>query len=310
MMRLYTALSTGLRASGLGLLVAIVIGLTAVAPAQDQPTITADELVKRAVETQLKDPGGNLHFRYRLHRQSTERDEMREVLETNDGTVARVIMSNGKPLSEEQEKAEEQRLNRYLTDPTAWQQRRKRQKDDEERSTRMLQELPKAFSYQYDGTDTGPKGEPLTRLRFQPNPSYVAPNRELRVYGGMQGNMWIDPAANRLVRLEAKLIRDVDFGWGILGRLYRGGSFEIEQRDIGGGRWDVVRTVLNFDGKELMFKGIHIHETETLSDFRRVPEKLTLADGIRMLQQYRPAQDTVAERRPTATSPGGGTRPR
>jgi len=307
---LHTALRTGLRASGIGLLVALVTGLAAFAPAQGQPGATADELVKRAVETQLKDPGGNIHFMFRLHRQSSDRDETREVLETDDGTVARVIMSNGKPLTEDQAKAEEQRLNRYLTDPSAWQQRRKRQKDDSDRSNLMLQELPKAFLYKYDGTDTGPNGEQLIRLSFQPNPGYNAPSRELRVYEGMQGNMWIDPAANRLVRLQAKLIRDVDFGWGILGRLYRGGSFEIEQRDIGDGRWDVVKTVLNFDGKELMFKGIHIHETETLSDFHRVPEKLRLADGIRMLQQYRPDQDTVAQRRPAATSLGGGTRPK
>ena len=174
---LHTALRMGLRASGFGLLVALVTGLAAFAAAQDQPGATADELVKRAVETQLKDPGGNVHFMFRLHRQSSERDETREVLETDDGTVARVIMSNGKPLTEDQAKAEEQRLNRYLTDPSAWQQRRKRQKDDSDRSNLMLQELPKAFLYKYDGTDTGPNGEQLIRLSFLPNPGYNAPSR-------------------------------------------------------------------------------------------------------------------------------------
>jgi hypothetical protein len=72
----------------------------------------------------------------------------------------------------------------------------------------------------------------------------------------------------------------------------------------------VVKTVLNFDGKELMFKGIHIKETETLSDFHRVPQQLSLAQGIEMLHDYNPEHDTVAQREPARTSPGGGTPPK
>lgn len=271
---------------------------------------SADELVKRAVETQLKDPGGNIHFMYRLHRQTPDRDEVREVLETGDGTLARLIMANGKPLSEDQQQAEQQRLNRYVNDPSQWQQRRKRQKEDEDRSNRMLEALPKAFLYTYDGNESGPNGEQLIRLNFTPNPNYEPASRELRVFEGMQGKMWVDAAANRLVRMQAKLIHDVDFGWGILGRLYRGGSFEIRQSDIGDGRWDVVKTVLNFDGKELMFKGIHIKDTETLSDFHRVPEKLTLAQGIKMLNEYNPDQDAVAQQQTARPAMGGGTPPK
>jgi hypothetical protein len=37
----------------------------------------------------------------------------------------------------------------------------------------------------------------------------------------------------RIVKLDAHLIDDVNFGWGILGKLYKGGSLTIEQK----GRW-------------------------------------------------------------------------
>ena len=291
-------------------LVAAVVCLPARAQEEQKIGAPADELVKRAVETQLKDPGGNIHFMYRLHRQTPDRDEVREILETGDGTLARLIMTNGKPLNPDQQQAEQQRLNRYVNDPSQWQQRRKRQKEDEDRSNKMLAALPSAFLYTYDGVETGPNGEQLTRLKFKPNPNYDAPSRELRVFEGMQGEMWVDAPANRLVRMQAKLIRDVDFGWGILGRLYHGGSFEIEQRDIGDGRWDVVKTVLNFDGKELMFKSIHIKDTETLSDFHRVPERLTLAQGIKMLNDYNPGQDALAQEQPARPVLGGGTPPK
>jgi hypothetical protein len=287
----------------------LVAGLPLWSQEQEKAGASADELVKRAIETQLKDPGGNVHFMYRIHRQTPERDEVREVLETSDGTLTRLIMSNGKALSDDQQRAEQDRLNRYINEPSQWQQRRKRQKEDEDRSNKMLEAMPKAFLYTYEGTESGPNGEQLTRLNFKPNPIYQAPNRELRVFEGMEGKMWVNAGANRLVRMQAKLIRDVDFGWGILGRLYRGGSFEIEQRDIGDGRWDVVKTILNFDGKELMLKGLHIKDTESLSDFHRVPEKITLAQGIKMLNEYKPGQDAVAQQvsRPAM---GGGTPPK
>ena len=39
----------------------------------------------------------------------------------------------------------------------------------------------------------------------------------------MIGEIWIDPVHQRVVRLEGHLQQDVDFGWGILGRLNKGG---------------------------------------------------------------------------------------
>ena len=52
----------------------------------------------------------------------------------------------------------------------------------------------------------------------------------------MAGEIWIDPVKLRVVRLEGHLQQDVDFGWGILGRLNKGGWIVIEQADVGGGQ--------------------------------------------------------------------------
>ena len=37
---------------------------------------------------------------------------------------------------------------------------------------------------------------------------------------------------------------------------------------------------LNMTGKILMFKGLNIVSDEVLSDFQRMPEKLTFAQGV------------------------------
>ncbi len=266
-----------LRSSRYALAAAVCALIVAFSPpvdrAQAQPgaqgQVSANELVKRAVDKELQDAGHDLHFMYRLNKKTPERTETRECLETDEGTLSRVLAINQTPLTAEQQQAEAQRLEKYLSEPDKWTRRQKTQKEDSDRVHKMVAALPQAFNYTYAGEDTSPDGRAVVRLSFQPNPSWVPPTRELRAYTGMQGIMLVDNKAGRLVRMDAKLFRDVEFGWGILGKLYKGGSFEIEQQPIGNDRWETTRTVLDFDGKALMVKSIHLKVTDTLGDFRR-----------------------------------------
>ena len=54
------------------------------------------------------------YLRYRMHVVDEKGDQTRDVIESKDGTVARLILRNGRPLTEEQDKAERQRLNDML----------------------------------------------------------------------------------------------------------------------------------------------------------------------------------------------------
>jgi hypothetical protein len=87
------------------------------------------------------------------------------------------------------------------------------------------------------------------------------------------------------------LFRDVNFGWGILGRLNKGGRFVVEQAQLANGYWDTVRMQLKFDGKILMIKPLHIEEIERDWDFRPVP-KLDVQQALNVLRQ---SGDQVAQ---------------
>jgi len=80
------------------------------------------------------------------------------------------------------------------------------------------------------------------------------------------------------------LMQDVNFGWGILGRLDKGGRFSIEQADIGDGQWDLTRMNLSFTGKILLFKHLSIQQQETTSDYRRIPG-MNIAQALEMLKK-------------------------
>ncbi len=161
----------------------------------------------------------------------------------------------------------------------------------------MLKSLPDAFVYTYAGTEKAANGDELIHLTFVPNPGFNPPNHETEVYLGMKGDVLVDAKALRIAKLDGTLFRDVNFGWGILGKLYKGGRFVIEQKDLGGGRWELTRELLQFNGKILLIKSLTIWSTETASDFRPVPSKLTTAQALNLLYK---GNEVVAQN-------GGGT---
>jgi hypothetical protein len=108
--------------------------------------------------------------------------------------------------------------------------------------------------------------------------------------------MVIDSTAGRIAEINGELFKDVDFGWGILGRLFKGGKFVIHQADVGG-KWQETQERLQFNGKILMMKSLTIDSNETMTDFRPVPSNVTTAQALQLLQNR---DEVVAQN-------GGGT---
>src|SRR5437868_5186096 len=208
----------------------------------------------------------------------------RQYVETNDGTVARALAYNHQPLTADQQRKEEARLQKLSHDPEAQQKHRKDAQEEDERVKKMLKAMPDAFLYQYDGVEEGPQGR-LVKLRFTANPNFDPPNRETQIYRGMEGTMLIQIAEKRLAVLNANLVRSVSFGWGILGHLDPGGHFIVRQTKIAADRWETTDMTLKFTGRALFFHKINIDEHDTESAFQRIPDNLSLSQGVEWLQR-------------------------
>ncbi len=248
------------------------------------PSIPAQELVRRAIANEDKASNAPVRFRYRLRTETPKGSKTQELVETNDGVVARLLAINDRPPTADQRNADDAKLNRLLNDPQERARKLKQQKEDEQRVTRMVRSLADAFVYQYDGITVGPTGE-LVRLSFVPNPKWDPPDRERQVFTGMKGTMLVDPREERLVKIEATLFRDVNFGWGFFGHLDKGGQFIVEQSKIAEDRWETTDMRLRFTGKILLFKSLNINEHETASNFRQVPNNLSFSQGVDMLRE-------------------------
>ncbi len=256
----------------------------------------AQALVRTAIQHQLDEdarPGGPA-FRYTLRENGKRGILTKEMVQTKDGIVARLVAINDRPLSEADRQADDQKLNLLLHDPQAREKKLKEQREDDKRTRKMVGAIPDAFLFTPDGMVEGSRG-PVVRLRFKPNPNFNPPSRELQVFQGMEGTMLIDPRAKRLAEIDGKLFRDVNFGWGILGHLDKGGEFMVQQSDVtGNGNWEVTRMKLNFDGKAVIFKPIHIRDDDRATNFHVVPNDLSFAQGIELLRRQ---ESAVAEKK-------------
>jgi hypothetical protein len=235
------------------------------------------EVIHHELDMEARD---HTFWRYHAHREDEKQNYDRDIIETKDGELGRTLLVNGKPLTPEMRQKDEERMRKLVTDPDERAKRNKREKDDTEKAEQMFRAIPDAFIFKYDGEENG-----LVRLSFFPNPHYEAPNRELRVFRSLSGHMWINAEHRRLERIDGQLFEDVTFGWGILARLYKGGTFNVVRREVGPGHWDMVSLDVNMSGHAILFKNIAVKEHQTQSDFRRMPDNITMAQAFEILQK-------------------------
>lgn len=252
-------------------------------------------LVRRALANEARAANGAQHpMRYRLRKASPRLTTTKEICETADGAVARLIAVNDAPLSPADEQREQARLDQLLSDPSRQRRRKQSQDQDTGRAMKVLRSLPSAFLYEYAGAGQAATG-PVARYRFKPNPKFDPPDIETQVLKEMTGELWIDPAQERVVRLDGRLQEDVDYAWGILGRLYKGGTIRIEQAPVGENQWRIVHFDMKMSAR-VLFKTKVFDTTEDESQFVPVPAGLRYQQAIAMLRDNKTITNGGASR--------------
>lgn len=209
-------------------------------------------------------------LRYQLHKITAKSDTTKEIVETRQGGVARLIAAGGEPLNQSQRQFESDRLQKVRDNPAVEAHRRQMEKRDTERIVNLTHVLPQAFLYRYAGVADTPQGQ-LIRLSMTPNPRWTPPDFETRILTGVRGEVLIDARALRVVRIEGRVFRDVDFGWKLLGVLYPGGKILFEQTRTDCCGWQLSHLHLQLTGKALMLKPIRIRVEEFASGYSTTP---------------------------------------
>jgi hypothetical protein len=225
------------------------------------------------------------YLRYRMETVNERGDQVRDVIESKDGTVARLILKDGKPLTPEQDKAERQRLNDMLASPAAYAKHVKNGESEKSMADKMIPLMPDAMINTY--TPGQPQsgrngGAPEIVLDYKPNPKFVPPNTQAQALTGLQGRVWIDAKTHYVVRMEGTIFRPVNFGWGMLAHIYPGGKVEMNQTGVGDNRWIFTDFSMELSVRALMVKKLDIHSSAKTSDYQKL-RPMSYQDAIHLL---------------------------
>jgi len=225
------------------------------------------DLLRRSSQHEKKAMENEHLFQFFERTQFEWGSETRLVIETPEGRIDRVVAFNDEPLAADHQKKEQERLSRFLRDADALKKEISNQREEDKRRELMVATLPDAFIVEFSGVEADGR----LRFTFRPNPQFSAKNRETQVFKAMQGWLWIDPVAERIAEIRGELFKDVSFGWGILGHLYKGGRFEVLQSEINPGVWRITTLNLDFKGRLLLFRSLRILQKENSNKFALSP---------------------------------------
>ncbi len=254
----------------------------AVRPGQSLPAADVEDvqaLVRQVVENELQALKKPTYWKYILQAQTADERRTEFVVETRQGMLKCLLAQNGRVLTPNQLQQENQRIWSLIHNPRELAKQAHDDHSDLDKAVSLLKMMPEGLLYTIDRGDGG-----TMCLRFIPNPNFVPKTLESRILRVAQGIMVVDVSQKRLVELRGRLSRDLEFGWGILGKLHKGGTFQLRQEEVDPGQWEITFLDMHLTGRALLFKTIDNQWQESRRRFYRVPESMTLEGAAAMVQ--------------------------
>jgi hypothetical protein len=253
------------------------------------------DALKKSPRDWIVDTAGNeievlqrsdIYLRYRMHVVDQKGDQVRDVIESKDGTVARLILRDGRPLTAEEDAAERERLNDIMASPERYAKHVKNDAEGKKLAADLIRQMPDAMIYTYTpgqpqkGHDEG-SGEVV--LDYYPNPKWSAPSTMSEGLTGLEGRIWIDVKTHQMLRMEGHIFKPINFGWGMLAHIYPGGQLTLEQTAIGGQRWIYTHFIEQVSVRAVMVKTMNVHTQVDAFGFQVLPGAMSYQEAIRLL---------------------------
>jgi len=235
-------------------------------------------IIRRCAKNLLNQIRSPTPIRFQERTEAPWGSEVRDVILTKEGRVDRLIAAGDRPLTSGQQKKEVDRLQALLQ-RSALKSVKPAQDAEMQRRVKLVTAIPTAFSYQRLGKqETG-----TVEFKFLPAEYFNPENRETRVYKGMRGVVQIDPRDDQLLHVDGEIFRNVSFGWGILGRLQKGGHFRMDQREVLPNVWEITEMDFDFTYTVFFFSESHYVRKTSNTAYAQIDPGTGWTEAIEML---------------------------
>ena len=233
----------------------------------------------------------------RLHYSYVERDENRRLdltghVKSEEVDVSKTILvngvpfdqlleRNGQPPSAEEERKQKERLEKLKRETP--EQRAERLRRQEEESTSLVLEVPKAFDFQFVGEEVL-NGRPAYVLHATPHPGYQAQGKYGKMFSKVEGSLWVDKQDLGWIKVDGQVIQPFSLGL-FLARVLRGSHITMEQTRIDDGIWVPEHVEVRAAARILFVKSLVIDQVLTYSEYKLPEAGITvMPDNSQKLQ--------------------------
>ncbi len=205
-----------------------------------------------------------------------------DVFWLNGVPVRKLLSKNGKPLSPDDLKKEDQRIDKEVRDALA--RRAKNDSKGEQTDPLGHQEITVSRLLEL-GAFTNPRrlsrnGRDTVVVDYTGDPHAKTRNRAEDVIRDLAGTVWIDEQDREITRTEGRFIHPFKIAGGLLANISEGTRFSLQQQKINNDVWLPTEITGAGDARLLLlfnFRGnLHI----TFSNFRRFHTSSTLLPGV------------------------------
>jgi hypothetical protein len=200
-------------------------------------------------------------------------DKTYRVVPTGPGTLKILLQDNGKPADPAEYRKQMlawRDLLQLALNPkdskikAAYAKAEKKKRDRME----LVEATREAYTLKWLGREKL-YGHDCDLLQLDPNPAFRPHTTLQEALTHFTSKIWIDHNALQILRGEAHIVRDVSFGGGILGKLYRGGVFFFEQAEVAPGIWMPARYQYDYSVRKFLFTSEQ-HQFIEATHYRRL----------------------------------------
>ena len=200
-------------------------------------------------------------------------DKLFRVVPTGSGNLKLLIKENSRPVSAAEYQRQLRDWERVLQvaihpdDPRELAVVAKQKKKLKDRE-RLINSVSSAYVLTWMGREVH-DGRVLDKIQLNPNPAYQPRGDSTDWLAHARATIWVDASAGQLVRADASIVRDISIGAGILGKVYRGGHFIMEQVPVAPDIWEPSLYQYDISGRKFLFM-FTLHEVTLLDHYRLI----------------------------------------
>lgn len=252
--------------------------------ASSQPIPDVPTLIQQVQAHQKEVDKIRENYTYRELQQTDELDgdgrvkktetEENEVFFVNGHSINRTVKKNGKDLSPDEQKKEQDHVNKRVE--KALKTPRGQSPDGEAISISQILSVVKVSNPRREMLN----GRPTLSFDFVGDPHAKSHGMAMDAAKKMSGTLWIDEADREVARLQVRFDDNFHVGGGLVATVQKGTSFQFEQALINHELWLPIGGEVHLGARVMLLKGyrqnIHIKN----SDYQKFHAEAVMQPGV------------------------------